>query len=116
MPAPGQGIITVECRSVDTEIASLLEPLGCELAASAAAAERALAFALGAGCNVPLGAIAKTEAGQLSMQAILGLTDGSKLLRDEISGPVSQARALGLRLADKLLGQGAAVLLEESKL
>ena len=44
-----------------------------------------------------------------------GMPDGSKILRGEARGPVVQAEALGIQLADDLLARGAAEILAATK-
>ncbi len=65
MPAVGQGAIAVECRLKDTETADILAPLDDAETRTAIIAERALLAALQGGCQVPLGAWARIERGEL---------------------------------------------------
>jgi hydroxymethylbilane synthase len=65
MPAVGQGAIAVECRLKDAETADVLAPLDDAETRTAIIAERALLAALQGGCQVPLGAWARIERGEL---------------------------------------------------
>src|SRR5258708_10669488 len=67
MPAVGQGAIAVECRLRDTEAADLLAPLDDAETRAAIIAERALLSALHGGCQVPLGAWARSARGDLGL-------------------------------------------------
>jgi hydroxymethylbilane synthase len=75
-------------------------------------AERALLAKLEGGCQVPLGAWGRIEAGQLLLDAIVLAADGSEHVRDAVSGSPEGAEALGRALAEKLLAVGAGRLLQ----
>jgi hydroxymethylbilane synthase len=65
------------------------------------------------GCQVPIAVHAILTSGQLSLNGLVGAVDGSKILRAEISGAVSDAQALGVALAEDVLAQGAGAILAE---
>jgi len=46
------------------------------------------------------------------MRGLVGTLDGSTLLKASIEGPSAQAHALGVALAEDLLGQGAKAILD----
>ena len=75
-------------------------------------AERSLLKRLGGGCDIPIGARARTEAEQLKMIGVVASADGKALCRGEITGSLSDAVALGRRLAEQLLKDGADRLLK----
>ena len=43
----------------------------------------------------------------------IAAVDGQRSVRGELSGPVAECEQLGIRLADKLLGEGGKAILEE---
>ncbi len=47
----------------------------------------------------------------LSVTALVAMPDGSRSIRDSLSGPADEAEQLGEKLAARLLEQGAAELL-----
>ena len=112
LPAPGQGIIAVESRLGDDTINGYLQCLVDEQATEAAAAERALAFRLDAGCHVPLAGFAEQNNGQLGLRAMLGLPDGSEVISENISGEPGSARQLGVELAERILELGGQHILD----
>ena len=79
----------------------------------AVTAERALLKFLEGGCQVPLGALARVDDDQLVLDAAVASLDGSSLVRDSIAGLASEAEELGMKLAEKLLRQGADKILTE---
>jgi hydroxymethylbilane synthase len=113
MPAVGQGAIAVECRLKDTEAAEVLGLLDDSESRNAIIAERALLSALQGGCQVPLGAWAHMDRGELVMEACVCSVDGSQYVRQRAAAPPDQAVALGEHMARLLVESGAQNILEE---
>ncbi|MBA1273161.1 hydroxymethylbilane synthase [Stutzerimonas azotifigens] len=107
LPAGGQGAVGIECRTADHEIHALLGPLHHAATEWRVLAERALNRHLNGGCQVPIACYAILEGDQLWLRGLVGQPDGSLLLRAEDRAPVTEAQALGVRVADALLAQGA---------
>jgi hydroxymethylbilane synthase len=113
LPAVGQGAIAVECRLKDTEAADLLAPLDDAESRTAILAERALLAALRGGCQVPLGAWARIERGELLLDACVCSVDGSQYVKQRATAPPEQAAQLGEHMARLLIEAGAQSILEE---
>jgi hydroxymethylbilane synthase len=113
MPAVGQGAIAVECRLKDREAEELLAPLDDAETRAAVIAERALLGALHGGCQVPMGAFARVEHGQLVMDACVCSVDGVHCVKQHAAAPPEQAAQLGERMARLLIEAGAQPILEE---
>ena len=113
VPAVGQGAIAVECRLKDTEAGEILGALDDAESRSAIIAERALLSTLQGGCQVPLGAWARMERGELLMEACVCSVDGSQYVKQRAAAPPDQAVALGEHIARLLLEAGAQNILEE---
>jgi hydroxymethylbilane synthase len=109
VPAPGQGAIALECRALADDVAAAVAPLNHHDTARAVAAERAFLFALGGGCNVPLGAYATVVRGGLRLRTLVARADGSRVVRAEAEG--SDPEAVGRAAADEALARGASELL-----
>ena len=75
-------------------------------------AERAFARRLGGSCQSPIAAHARIEANRLTLEGLVAEPDGSRLLRDSISGSASHAQSLGEELAERVLASGAGDLLQ----
>jgi len=112
LPAGGQGAVGIECRSVDDEIHALLAPLHHADTALRVNAERALNKRLNGGCQVPIACYAELEGEQLWLRGLVGQPDGGLLLRAEARAPLAEAQALGVRVAEDLLTQGAGAILQ----
>jgi len=113
MPAVGQGAIAVECRLKDTEAGDLLAPLDDAETRTAIIAERALLAALQGGCQVPLGAWARVERGELVLDACICSVDGVQYVKQRATAPPDQAAQLGEHMARVLIDAGAHTILEE---
>ncbi len=113
MPAVGQGAIAVECRLKDTETADILAPLDDAETRTAIIAERALLAALHGGCQVPLGAWARVERGELVLEACVCSVDGVQYVKQRATAPPDQAAQLGEHMARLLIEAGAQTILEE---
>lgn len=113
VPAPGQGIVAIETRSDDRKTRALVDAIGDPEAAACFEAERALVAALGGGCQLPLGAIAVHDGGNLRMCAIVTSADGARVIRREGRGDARRPADLGRRVADELAEAGATAILNE---
>jgi hydroxymethylbilane synthase len=107
LPAVGQGVMGIECREEDREINALLQPLNDPLSSVVIGAERAVLNRLQGGCQVPLAAYAVVESGGLWLRGLVASLDGKRIIRAEERGSPGDPRALGERLAEKLLENGA---------
>jgi len=112
MPDAGQGALAIEARDDAAAVAALLQPLDHAPTRAAVEAERALLRALGGGCSLPVGALARIDGGRLKLEAVVSSPNGSQSLRRSIAGPVEDSSALGAALAQELLSDGARSLLE----
>jgi hydroxymethylbilane synthase len=113
LPAVGQGAIAIESRVIDTEAADILGKLDDAETRTAVIAERALLAALQGGCQVPLGAWARMERGELVMDAVVCSVDGIQYVRQRATAPPDQAAQLGEHMAKLLVEGGARGILEE---
>ena len=112
LPAVGQGVIGIECRADDTSTLNALHALDDAATRTAVEAERAFARRLAGSCQSPIGAYARMERDQLRLDGLVAEPDGSRLLRDSITGSSTNPRILGEQLAERVLAAGAAELLQ----
>jgi hydroxymethylbilane synthase len=113
LPAVGQGAVAVECRLKDTEASELASGLDDAETRMAIIAERSLLSALQGGCQVPLGAWARMERGELVLEACVCSVDGLQYVRQRATSAPEQAAELGGRMATLLMEAGAQSILEE---
>lgn len=116
VPAPGQGALGLQARAGDASVKATVEPIIDKDASACLTAERALAHALGASCNTPLGAYAvPAGCGCLQLRAWVGLPDGSEWVGDELLGGFYDPEELGSRVAERLEALGARDLLKRAE-
>lgn len=113
LPAPGQGIIAIETRADDDALRRVLAPVNDPPSAQALDAERALVAALGGGCQLPVGALARHDGAEIEMHAIVTSLDGRRSLRRSARGPAADPNGLGRALAETLARAGATEILDE---
>jgi hydroxymethylbilane synthase len=82
LPAPGQAVIAMECRTNDTRCQSVLTTVNNQITYDCVMAERALTRALGATCASPVAAFCVLEDGDLRMRAQLLSEDGAEMIED----------------------------------
>lgn len=106
VPAPAQGALAVEAKADRDDLVELFTGLDDPLARAEVTCERAFSAGLEGGCSIPLGCLAAARDGGLIASGYLGSPFGGDGLRDRISGPMTEAAALGAELADAILRAG----------
>ncbi len=114
LPAVGQGALGIETRSGDQRTGQVLQTLNHPPTYAAVVAERTLLATLRGGCLAPVGAHAwVARDGVLKLHAVVCSPNGSVKLTAEGQGEDPQA--LGRRVAEDLLAQGAAQVIAQSR-
>jgi hydroxymethylbilane synthase len=110
-PAVGQGALAIETRGggAGFEACAALNDAPTRAAVTA---ERGVLAALGGGCQVPIGAHARVDGGEVGVYAIVASPDGRELIGARESGPVEEAESVGRQLGERLLELGARRILE----
>ncbi|HJZ57285.1 MAG TPA: hydroxymethylbilane synthase, partial [Gemmataceae bacterium] len=112
LPAVGQGAIGLECRADDEETKHALGALTDTDTFRRVLAERAMLYALGGGCLVPIGATSQVQDGVLTLRGAVLSPDGKRRVVATHIGPAETPLAVGQELAAMLLAEGAAELLQ----
>ena len=113
LPAVAQGAIAVQTRQDDEDVLAWIRQLDDADTRRATTSERSLLSRLEGGCQVPVGALARVEDGELTLRAIIASLDGSQAVEGARSGPVQQSESIGRVLADELLTEGGEEILDE---
>lgn len=116
LPASTQGIIGIQYREADERLAALIRPLNDPATLVRALAERTVARRLEGSCQLPLAVYSEFLEGEpdrLHLRALVGMPDGTGVLRAEASGDSGQPERLGLSVAEALLEQGAAEIIAQ---
>jgi hydroxymethylbilane synthase len=112
LPAIGQGALGLEIRRNDTETSNLLEFLNHEPTEVTVRAERAFLKELEGGCQVPIAGLGRLSGDTLYLEGIVAELDGSRVIRQKISGKKGSAEDIGIKLARRLLDSGAGEILK----
>jgi hydroxymethylbilane synthase len=116
VPAPGQGVVAIEIRGGDARTRDAVARITDDAAGDALMAERALVATLGGGCQTPVGALASVVDGdQLEIIAAVVALDGSRLVRGHGRAARREAAALGARVGEQLIADGAGEILAEAE-
>ena len=113
LPAVCQGALAIECRADDESTLTLLQPLEDSETRCCVTAERALLRALGGGCAVPVGGLARIEGTALVLQGAIAAPDGTRLVREIQTGSPDDPEGLGAALGARLLATGGQEILQE---
>jgi hydroxymethylbilane synthase len=101
LPAPGQAVIGMECRTNDTRTQSVLSTVSNEITYNCIMAERAFTRALGGTCHSPVAAFCAFDDGDLRMRAQLFSEDGADMVEERAifdCGDYEPAEALAHKL------------------
>ncbi len=118
LPAVGQGALALQVRADDSAAIELVSAADHHTSHRATAAERAFEAHLGGGCQAAIAALGEVtpsaiqSAAALRLRGLVADPAGGRLLRGQVEGALEEAEPLGVRLAQHLLSQGAAALLE----
>jgi hydroxymethylbilane synthase len=110
-PAAGQGTLVVQCRADDERALEILAAIDVPTIRAEAEAERAFLAALGGGCQLPAGAVARVfDGASLEIVGVVASSDGKRLVREHVSAAASDPVAAGAQLATALLPAARALI------
>ena len=112
VPMVAQGALAIECRADDSEVQQLLAALNDTATELAVRAERAFLRRLEGGCQVPIAAHAEVDGDAIELRGLIGLPDGTQLVQGKKLGSAGEPEVVGTALAETLLVQGGAAILE----
>ena len=114
LPAVGQGALAVVCGRADDRFRRSLESLDDGDSRESSLAERSFLRRLRGGCQVAAGALARIEGESIRIEGVLASEDGATCLRASREGPRPDGPRLGSELAEELLENGGAAILDGS--
>lgn len=109
LPAPAQGALAVQIRTGEAQLQAQLSAIDDATTHGMVEAERTLLHALGGGCSVPVGALARVEDGTLSLEAAVFELESGRSIRVRLEGRDPQE--VGEEGARRLIDQGADAIL-----
>jgi len=114
IPAMGQGALGVEARD-EKQILKQIDFLNDENAVIETTIERDFVSVLEGGCQVPIGISARLKGDEISIDAIVGLPDGSEFIKDSLKTSKDKFQSVGKELAHKFIEKGAKELLRRAE-
>ncbi|MEL6459740.1 MAG: hydroxymethylbilane synthase [Cyanobacteria bacterium J06621_15] len=111
--AVGQGALGIECVSDNEQLISILKEIEHPPTRDRCLAERAFLRDLEGGCQVPIGVNTEINGDQLTLTGIVASIDGTKRVKDTVTGSISDPEKIGSELAQRLREQGAQEILDE---
>ncbi len=114
IPAMGQGALGVEARD-EKQILDEISFLNDENAVIETTIERDFVSVLEGGCQVPIGISARLKGDEISIDAIVGLPDGSEFIKDSLKTSKDKFQSVGKELAHKFIEKGARELLKRAE-
>ena len=111
LPAPAQGALGVQARCADATVLDILASIDHLPTRACVTAEREVLLALGGGCSLPIGALARILGpDRLELRSAVFSRDGRRKLCASARRPVGEPRELGREVAEELLRAGALTL------
>ncbi len=114
IPAMGQAALGIEAVD-DPKILEIIAFLNDEKAYIETKIERDFVTILQGGCQVPIGVYAKLDGEDISARAIIGMPDGSRMLKEKRYCQKSCYKDLGKELAEEMIENGAIKLLRDAE-
>lgn len=111
--AVGQGALGIECRGDDAEILEIVKALEHTPTAQCCHAEREFLRKLEGGCQVPIGVNTYLDGKVLTLTGIVASVDGTKFVKDTVTGEATNPEQVGSELAQRLRRQGAQEILDK---
>ena len=106
-PSPGQGAIAIVAREDDTQTILMLKKIEDFDSRLEIEAERALSDYIDSGCRFPVGAYAKSDATQMTLDVSIFSVDGKESLNVSVIGDKINPKSLGKSAGEQLREKGA---------
>ena len=100
MPAPGQGILCIQCRENDNKIRHLLEIINDNEVTMMCEAEREFSKIFDGGCHTPIGCSSVIEGDALKLKGMFN-DNGSRILK-EVGGNKENSKEIAQKLAEEI--------------
>jgi hydroxymethylbilane synthase len=113
IPAVGQGALCIEVRDQDPDTNAIVKKLDHFETNRVSCCERAFLKRLEGGCQVPMAAYGTISNDTLTINGMVAEIDGSNVIKQTVSGPVSAAERIGTELAERLIDRGAGDILDK---
>ena len=106
-PSPGQGAIAIVAREDDSQTISMHKKIEDSDSRLEIEAERALSDYIDSGCRFPVGAYAKSDGTQMTLDVSIFSVDGKESLNVSVIGDKINPKSLGKSAGEQLREKGA---------
>ena len=115
IPPMGQAALGIEIIEGDSFLEEIANALNDKDTYICTKIERDFISKIGAGCSAPVAVNANIKDNKVSVKALIGLVDGSKILEYFLEDTIDNYEVLGEKLALKMIKKGAIELLKEAE-
>jgi hydroxymethylbilane synthase len=105
--AAGQGAIAIAAKEGNSKVIEILKKVEDKATRAEITAERSLVLKLEGGCRVPIGAVGQANGNALSLFGCIFALNEPKKIGATAKGTLADAEALGRRVGEELIAQGA---------
>jgi hydroxymethylbilane synthase len=105
-PSPGQGAIAIVTREYDTQTISMLKKIEDSTSRLEIEAERALSDFVDSGCRFPIGAYAKSNGSEITLDVVAFSVDGKKSIHVTKIGDKDDPYSIGKSAGEELREKG----------
>ncbi len=113
-PASGQAALGIEIVN-NPEVEKIVSVLNDEEAMIETTIERDFVTVLEGGCQVPIGINAKVNRDKIDISCLIGLPDGTEVLREKVQIDRENHKTIGKKLAQNMIDRGAKELLQRAE-
>ena len=105
-PSPGQGAIAIVARADDLQTIFMLKKIEDSESRLEIEAERALSDFIDSGCRFPIGAYAKSNGSEITLDVIAFSVDGKKSIKVSVTGDKNNPYSIGKSAGEQLREKG----------
>jgi len=105
-PSPGQGAIAIVAREDDDSTISMLKKIEDKNSRLEIEAERALSDFIDSGCRFPIGAYAKSNGSEITLDVVAFSVDGKKSIKVTTTGDKTDPYSIGKTAGEELQKKG----------
>ncbi len=115
IPPMGQASLGIQIVSANDKVREIVKVLNDEESFLCATLERDFIAKIEAGCSAPVAVNATIEGEMITMKAMIGYPDGSKILEKKIASAKNSCSQLGHLMAKMMMEEGALQILEQAE-
>jgi hydroxymethylbilane synthase len=113
IPAVGQGVIAIETRINDSQIASVVKSINHEETMQVVIAERAFLKSMDGGCQIPLGCYSVIQGETFSFTGFVADLKGVRSIRLTLTSELNNVENIAIEVSQQMKAKGAMEILEE---